>query len=81
MTEQTIRVGVVGAGANTRLHHIPKLQAISGVEVVSVANRSRASSERVAQEFNIPQVYDHWWDLIATGDTDAIVIGTWPYMH
>ena len=81
MTDQTIRVGVVGAGANTRLHHIPKLQAIPGVEVVSVANRSRESSERVAQEFKLPQVYDHWWDLIAAADTNAIVIGTWPYMH
>jgi predicted dehydrogenase len=81
MTSESIRVGVVGAGANTRLHHIPKLQAIDGVEVVSVSNRSRESSERVAQEFNIPKVYDHWWDLINADDTNAIVIGTWPYMH
>lgn len=81
MSDQPIRVGVVGAGANTRLHHIPKLQAIPGVEVVSVSNRSRASSERVAQEFTIPTVYDSWWELIQAEDTDAIVIGTWPYMH
>ncbi len=81
MSEQPIRVGVVGAGANTRLHHIPKLQAIPGVEVVSVSNRSRASSERVAQEFTIPTVYDSWWELIQAEDTNAIVVGTWPYMH
>lgn len=81
MSSETIRVGVVGAGANTKLHHIPKLQAIPGVEVVSVCNRSRESSERVAQQFNIPQVYDHWWELIEAPDTNAIVIGTWPYMH
>jgi predicted dehydrogenase len=76
-----IRVGVVGAGANTRLHHIPKLQAIAGVEVVSVANRSRASAQRVADEFGIASVYDSWKSLIEAPDTDAIVIGTWPYMH
>jgi predicted dehydrogenase len=81
MSNEIIRIGVVGAGANTRLHHIPKLQAIAGVEVVSVCNRSRVSSERVAQEFKISQVYDHWWELIEADDTDAIVIGTWPYMH
>jgi predicted dehydrogenase len=81
MSNPPIRVGVVGAGANTRLHHIPKLQAIPGVAVVSVCNRSRESSERVAQEFNISQVYDHWWDLIDAGDSNAIVIGTWPYLH
>ena len=76
----TIRVGVVGAGGNTRLHHIPKLKKIDGVEIVSVSNRSRASSERVAQEFGIPRVHDHWQDLVNDAGIDAVVIGTWPYM-
>lgn len=81
MSNETIRVGVVGAGANTREKHIPGLQAIDGVEIVSVCNRSRESSERAAAEFNIPTVYESWSDLIYADDTDAIVIGTWPYMH
>ncbi len=81
MATETIRVGVVGAGANTRSRHIPGLQAINGVEIVSVCNRSPESSQRVADEFGIPTVYHHWWELIDAGDTDAIVIGTWPYMH
>src|SRR5207237_7983213 len=76
-----IRVGVVGAGGNTRLHHIPKLQKIEGVEIVTVANRSRASSEKVAQEFGIPRVHDGWQALVNDPGIDAVVIGTWPYMH
>jgi predicted dehydrogenase len=78
---ETIRVGVVGAGGNTRLHHIPKLKKIQGVEIVSVSNRSRASSERVTQEFGIPRVHDHWQQLVNDPGIDAVVIGTWPYMH
>ena len=81
MSQDAIRVGVVGAGGNTRTKHIPNLQAIEGVEVVSVCNRSRQSSQRAADEFGIPTVYDQWWELIAANDTDAIVIGTWPYLH
>ena len=81
MPQETIRVGVVGAGGNTTKMHIPKLQAIPGVEIVSVSNRSRESSERVAQQFGSPTVYEHWWELIAAPDTNAIVIGTWPYLH
>lgn len=77
----TIRVGIIGAGANTRSKHIPGLQAIDGVEIVSVCNRSRESSQRAADEFGIPTVYDEWLDLINADDTDAVVIGTWPYMH
>ena len=81
MSDEVIKVGCVGAGANTKLHHIPGFQEIDGVEVVSVANRSRESSQRVADKFQIPQVYDRWADLIAAPDTNAICIGTWPYMH
>jgi len=80
-TTNTIRVGVVGAGANTRLHHIPKLKKIAGVEVVSVANRSRASAERVAKEFGIERVYERWQEVVNDPGIDAVVIGTWPYMH
>lgn len=81
MRTEPIRVGIVGAGANTRLKHIPGLRAIPNVEIVSVANRTRDSGERVAQELGIPNVYDHWLELVEADDTDAICIGTWPYLH
>ena len=76
-----IRVGVVGAGANTRHLHIPRLQAIDGVEVVSVCNRSHASGARVAAEFGIPSVLPTWRAVVESDDVDAVVIGTWPYLH
>ena len=81
MSDEIVRVGIVGAGANTRLRHIPGLQAIAGVEIVSICNRSRESGERVASEFEIPKVYDDWLELVKAEDTNAICIGTWPYMH
>lgn len=81
MGDESIRIGVIGAGNNTRVRHIPGLRAIAGVEVVSVCNRSRESSQRVAEAMAIPQVYDDWRELIAANDIDAVVIGTWPYMH
>lgn len=78
---RTIRTGIVGAGANTRAMHVPGLRRLQGVEIVSVANRRRESSVRVAREFAIPSVYDSWEKLVQTPDSDAIVIGTWPYLH
>src|SRR6266446_1124863 len=81
MTNQTIRVGFVGAGANTRLHHLPKLRAQPGVELVAVANRSKESGERVAKEFGVARVHDDWRKVVTAPDVDAICIGTWPYMH
>ena len=81
MADETIRIGFVGAGANTTFRHIPGFRAIDGVELVSVANRSRESGQRISNEYDIPQIYDSWVDLIAAPDTNAICIGTWPYMH
>jgi predicted dehydrogenase len=78
---KSIRIGIVGAGANTIAKHIPGLQAIEGCQIVSVCNRSRESSERVAQQFGIPTIDNSWYELVAAPDTDAIVIGTWPYLH
>ncbi|HEV8717261.1 MAG TPA: Gfo/Idh/MocA family oxidoreductase, partial [Candidatus Binatia bacterium] len=81
MSSQPIKVGIVGAGNNTRVRHIPGLQAVAGVEIVSVCNRSRESSQQVAEAFRIPKIYTDWRELVAAQDTNAIVIGTWPYMH
>ena len=76
-----VRVGIVGAGANTTTKHIPLLQAIDGVEIVGVANRGESSSSAVAKRFGIPKTYGHWEQAVADPDTNAIVIGTWPYLH
>src|SRR5262249_669197 len=81
MADKPIRVGFVGAGGNTKLHHIPKLKAQPGVELVAVANRSKESSERVAKEFGIARVASDWREVVNAGDIDAICIGTWPNMH
>ena len=77
----TLRIGIVGAGANTRGRHIPGFQKIDGVEVVAVCNRTRESGQRAADEFGIAEVYDRWEDLVRSDRIDAVCVGTWPYMH
>src|SRR5262245_9283477 len=81
MSERKIRVGLIGAGANTRAFHIPGLAKQDDVEIVAVANRTRASSQRVAQEFAIPNIHDHWQSLLDDARIAAVCIGTWPYTH
>jgi predicted dehydrogenase len=81
MSNQVIRVGFVGAGKNTKLHHLPKLKAQPGIELVTVANRSRESGQRVAEEFGIARVARDWREVVEARDVDAVCIGTWPYMH
>jgi predicted dehydrogenase len=81
MAHETLRVGLIGAGKNTRLRHIPGLRALPGVELVAVCNRRSSSTLAAAREFAIPRTYERWQDLVADPAIDAIVIGTWPYLH
>ena len=81
MGASSVRIGLIGAGKNTRERHIPGFQAIEGVEVVSVCNRSRESGQRVADQFGIPKVFEDWWDVVEDDEIDAVCIGTWPYLH
>jgi len=76
-----IRVGIVGLGANTRLRHVPGLRACDDVEIISVCNRRSESTRRAADEYGIPKTFDKWQNLVADVDIDAVMIGTWPYLH
>ena len=81
MSEQPLRIGFIGAGANTRLRHIPGFQAIEGVALAAVCNRSRESGERVASEFGIARVETDPEAIFADPAIDAVCIATWPYRH
>ena len=76
-----IRVGIIGAGGIVGSVHIPGLRRMPGVEIVAVANRSLESSRRAADEFDIPRAYADWEQLLGDKGIDAVLIGTWPYMH
>jgi predicted dehydrogenase len=81
MAEEDIRVGLIGAGGNVRNRHLPGFRKVKGVAIIGVANRSRESSHRVAEQFNIPRIYDSWQELLDDETINAVCIGTWPYMH
>lgn len=76
-----IRIGIVGAGENTRAKHIPGLRAQQDVEIVGVVNRSPESTARVAEAYAIPKTYSSWEQLVADPQIDAVVIGAWPDLH
>ena len=64
MVVDKIRIGIIGAGANTRLRHIPGFRALENVELAAVCNRRPESSSAIAREFSIPRVYDHWQEVV-----------------
>src|ERR1700738_355059 len=81
MAQRPLRIGIIGAGANTRSRHIPGLRALPDVEIVAVCNRRPSSTAASAREHGIAPTHEHWQDLATAPDIDAVVIGTWPYLH
>lgn len=81
MVHDTIRVGIVGLGGNCRLRHVPGLRACRQVQIAAVCNRRRESTLAAANEFDIPKTYEHWSNLVADPNLDAVLIATWPYLH
>jgi predicted dehydrogenase len=81
MTLERLRIGLIGAGKNMRARHIPGFGALEAVELAAVCNRRPSSTAAAAREFGIAKTYEHWQDLVADPEIDAVVIGTWPYLH
>jgi predicted dehydrogenase len=81
MAIDTLRIGIVGLGANTRLRHVPGLRACPHVEIVAVSNRRPESTAAAAREFGIARTFEHWQDLVRDPGIDAVVIGAWPNLH
>ena len=77
----TIRIGVIGAGGVARSRNIPRLQAIAGVELTQVWNRTPEKSQVIAEEFGIGCTVADWREIAESPDIDAVVIATPPILH
>ena len=75
MGNKRVRLGIVGAGDVTVNHYMPQFQAIDGVDLVAVANRTRESAEIAAEKLEIPVVYDHWTSLMEDPEVVAEYCG------
>jgi predicted dehydrogenase len=72
----TLRIGVLGAGAWARFAHIPGWQRDPRCEVVAIADPVVAQAHEFAAHFGIPDVYDSHEALIARGDIDVVDVCT-----
>jgi predicted dehydrogenase len=76
-----IRIGIVGAGGIVKERHLPGFSKIEGVEITAVCNRTPESTAQVAGRYGIPHALVGWRELIEHPEVDAVLVGTWPYLH
>ena len=77
---KTIRVALAGAGA-FGVKHLEAMQAIDGVQVVSLVGREFGKTKEVADRFRIPHVTTELAEALARSDVDAVILATPTQLH
>ncbi len=72
MSDQRLRVGVIGAGVGAL--HLAAYAHIPEVEIIALAGLDDERVRRVAAEYKVTRTYREYADLLAAPDIDAVSI-------
>ena len=72
MSDQPIRVGVIGAGIGQA--HLAGYAALPGVECIGLADLNEERARAVATTYGVPEIYPDYRDLLARHDLDAVSV-------
>ena len=75
--QRNLRVGIIGANARggwARESHVPAIQAVSGLELAAVANRTQESADAAAQAFGIGKAYGNAADMFKDPEIDLVTV-------
>ena len=73
----SLKIGIVGAGKMVQMAHLPNAIKVNGVELVAIADLDKAAAQRVANAYNIPQVYGNSQELLdGEPELDGVIVVT-----
>ncbi len=85
MSNQTIRLGIIGAGKVTvdKNRHLDSIRSLEDgdVSVLAIADLSEDAARYAAAKFGIPHVFTDYHDLLAMPEIDAVTINTPTWTH
>lgn len=79
--KDSVRIGVVGAGAISQLAHLPVLAKMRGAQLVAVCDNDRPKARSLADRFAVPDVFTDIEDMLELDDLDAVVVATPNHLH
>lgn len=80
MTEDKLRVAVIGCGAIAEQQHIPSLQRRSDCELVALVDASQERATHLAERFSVPRTYTDW-EALSSAVVDAAVVALPNNLH
>ncbi len=77
----SVRVGVIGAGAIAQVAHLVVVSKLEGAEIVGICDPDVPKAQALARRFDVPDVYDDIEDLLRLSTLDAVVLCTPNHLH
>lgn len=71
LPKNPLPIVIIGAGGIVGDAHLPAYKK-AGFKVVGITNRTRTRAEKLAEQWNIPNVYDTVDDAVANAPTNAV---------
>jgi predicted dehydrogenase len=76
MSTQSVKIGLVGAGAIAQITHLPTYQSLPGIEVVALCDPQKGKGTQLAARYDIPFACTDHRRLLERADVDAVDICT-----
>jgi predicted dehydrogenase len=76
-----LRWGLIGCGDIARRNVAPALRDLPNCELVAVSRANYEKAGLFATEFGARKWYEHWQDLIADEEIDAVYVATPVHLH
>ncbi|MEJ2218211.1 MAG: Gfo/Idh/MocA family oxidoreductase [Gemmatimonadota bacterium] len=80
MSDEPLKVGLLGVGAIAQIVHLPVLATLD-VEVVGVCDVAHGTARSIADRFGVRRVYASDDELMNDADLQAVIICTPNYLH
>ncbi|MCX6146289.1 MAG: Gfo/Idh/MocA family oxidoreductase [Candidatus Kapabacteria bacterium] len=74
-------IGIIGAGEMAQNFHLPILQNLQDVKILSICDRLLSKANIIAEKFNIPYVCESLSEMLAIEELEAVFILTPTDLH
>ncbi len=81
MKNETIQIGIIGAGSFACRYHIPAIQKRDDAVVTAITKRTKESRDKVQTKFKIPYAFAHYEEMLENADLDAVIICSPHHVH
>ncbi|MEO6067530.1 MAG: Gfo/Idh/MocA family oxidoreductase [Gemmatimonadota bacterium] len=77
----TLRLGIVGAGAVTQVAHLPVLKKLKGVQVAALADGDLSKATALAARFGVRSAFEDLEEMLDNTPLDALLVCTPNHLH